>query len=109
VVTEASHLIAPRSQHLCLSFNLADVRVYSDLTSIRSQLTTRISFVLNVFLIKYATELELSEPESYLENGGLEIKFAKVFVSILLFAPTESDVTKGSCESPWFHTLCWSG
>jgi hypothetical protein len=91
VVTKSP--IVTHSQHLSLSFSLSTIRVYSDLKGIASQLTNQISFALSMFLIKYATELELSEPQNYLDDGGLEIRFAKVFVSPFSnSADTTSDV-----------------
>ncbi|KAJ6494932.1 hypothetical protein DFH09DRAFT_1205999 [Mycena vulgaris] len=78
VVTEAPDANLRHSQHLCLSFNLSDVYVHSNITEIASQLADQIAFVLCVFLITYAKELGLSDPETFLgdRSGNL---FAKVF------------------------------
>ncbi|KAJ6454468.1 hypothetical protein C8R47DRAFT_1083128 [Mycena vitilis] len=68
-VTKTSDSTPPHSQHLCLSFNLAQILVvYSDLPSITSQLIGKILFVLDLFLDKYATELELSDPNQLFRN-----------------------------------------
>ncbi|KAJ6490268.1 hypothetical protein C8R47DRAFT_463486 [Mycena vitilis] len=63
------HSAPPHSQHLCLSFDLAHILVvYSDLPKITSQLTLQTKFILDLFLIKYATELDLSDPSKLLRN-----------------------------------------
>ncbi|KAJ7162038.1 hypothetical protein C8R46DRAFT_1103300 [Mycena filopes] len=55
-------------QHLCLSFDLFRLRVYSDIGGISTQLSNQISFTLTLFLIKYATELRLSDPDMFLDD-----------------------------------------
>jgi hypothetical protein len=83
VVTKASAPVS-HSQHLCLSFNLSDIRGGLARTRISSRLTNQIASVLDFFLIQYAKELELSNPEDYLEDEeDLERKFTKVFVSVV--------------------------
>ncbi|KAF7357781.1 hypothetical protein MVEN_00824100 [Mycena venus] len=82
VVTQASAPV-PHSQHLSLSFDLSEIRVFSDLAGIGTQLANQISFVLDMFLIKYAKELELSDAQNYLQDGDLDAKFGKVFLKLV--------------------------
>ncbi|KAJ7144679.1 hypothetical protein C8R46DRAFT_1199950 [Mycena filopes] len=55
-------------QHLCLSFDLSRLRVYSGIEGISTQLSNQISFTLTLFLIKYATELRLPDPDMFLDD-----------------------------------------
>ncbi|KAJ7680772.1 hypothetical protein DFH06DRAFT_1290521, partial [Mycena polygramma] len=77
VVTKPSRAV-PHSQHLCLYFDLRDVRVYSNIALIQSRLRTRMSSVLSQFLIEYAAELGLAKPENFLGDGELSSGFSKV-------------------------------
>ncbi|KAF7357795.1 AAA-ATPase-like domain-containing protein [Mycena venus] len=79
VVVKASNPAPRHNHHLCLSFNLSAVGVYSDIKDSASQLSDQISHVLNVFLIKYDKELGLSDPLNYLAGATLDVQFAKVF------------------------------
>ncbi|KAJ7761080.1 hypothetical protein B0H16DRAFT_1884505 [Mycena metata] len=65
-------------QHLCLSFDLANVGVQSDITEIATQLSNQISFALSLFLIKYANELHLSDPTDFFAEDCTDM-FAEVF------------------------------
>ncbi|KAJ6498844.1 hypothetical protein C8R45DRAFT_1071531 [Mycena sanguinolenta] len=79
VVTKAPTPVR-HSQHLCLCFHFSDLPVCSYPANMASRLSNQISFVLNLFLIKYAKELKLDAPEEYLDDeGDLLAKFTKVF------------------------------
>ncbi|KAF7376542.1 hypothetical protein MSAN_00070300 [Mycena sanguinolenta] len=78
VVTKAATPVQ-HNQHLCLSFDLSVFWVSSALTVIASRLKNQISHVLDSFLIEYATELDLSNPQNYMEEKDLERKFTKTF------------------------------
>ncbi|KAF8216149.1 hypothetical protein K438DRAFT_1954800 [Mycena galopus ATCC 62051] len=82
VVTKAATTIR-HSQHMCLFFNPSDLFVCLYRSDIASGLTKQISFVLNLFLIKYAKELKVSAPENYLsDEEDIVAKFAKVFALV---------------------------
>ncbi|KAJ7121280.1 hypothetical protein C8R43DRAFT_76245 [Mycena crocata] len=68
VVMRANKIIPQHNQHLCLSFRLSDLYIYSDITEIASRLTADFEIVLERFLFKYATELRLSDPGAFLTN-----------------------------------------
>ncbi|KAJ7267599.1 hypothetical protein B0H12DRAFT_116777 [Mycena haematopus] len=76
VVTKAAAPVL-HNQHLCLSFNLSDFWVGSTLADVAYNLPNRISHILDLFLIEYAAELQLSNPRNYLEDEDLELRFAK--------------------------------
>ncbi|KAJ7141326.1 hypothetical protein C8R44DRAFT_866960 [Mycena epipterygia] len=77
VLTKAPATIPQHNHHLCLSFNLSDLRFY-DVADIRSELAGEISLVLRKFLTKYAKELQLPYPNMFLRQEK-SIKFARVF------------------------------
>ncbi|KAJ6470641.1 hypothetical protein C8R47DRAFT_1325232 [Mycena vitilis] len=78
--TKASASALPHSQHLCLCFDLAIVRVDSDHEHVASHLRTHVLSVLRSFLVKYAGELELSHPSTFLSNEpDIGNMFVKVF------------------------------
>ncbi|KAJ6507118.1 hypothetical protein C8R47DRAFT_1100400 [Mycena vitilis] len=52
------------NQHLCLPFTLSLFRARSDITDIVFQLDSRISFALNAFIVKYASQLGLSDSDA---------------------------------------------
>jgi hypothetical protein len=60
---------------------LSDIHVGSDIAEIAFELASIISLSLDMFLLKYATELLLSDPSSFLaeETGDM---FGQVFVSV---------------------------
>ncbi|KAJ7045976.1 hypothetical protein C8F04DRAFT_455726 [Mycena alexandri] len=68
----------PDHQHLCLLFDLAHFWAHSDIIRTSTQLSNEISFTLNLFLIKYATELHLSSPTEFLSEECTDM-FAEVF------------------------------
>ncbi|KAJ7212916.1 hypothetical protein GGX14DRAFT_619396 [Mycena pura] len=63
VVTDAPENPPLHSQHLCLAFDLQDMTVEFTAEEIISRLTGSICYTLNLFLRKYATELQLSHSE----------------------------------------------
>ncbi|KAJ7102368.1 hypothetical protein B0H15DRAFT_814329 [Mycena belliarum] len=84
VVAEASGATQHRHQHLCLSFTLSDIHPLSDITDIDNRLTSHILFGLRQFVMEYAEELQLSNPESFLQPTDPDVPpnsgdlFAKV-------------------------------
>ncbi|KAJ7680760.1 hypothetical protein DFH06DRAFT_428621 [Mycena polygramma] len=96
VVSKASDSASQHNHHLCLSFDLSEISVYSDMEAIASQV---IDDVLNTFLVKYTTELQISELQDF-DDESLENKFSKdrvqechhtLFVSVDNYdAPTRS-------------------
>ncbi|KAJ6507162.1 hypothetical protein C8R47DRAFT_1238856 [Mycena vitilis] len=75
VAAKASGSGARHNHHLCLSFDLSNISVYSDMETIASRV---IDDALDTFLIKYATELQISELQDF-DDGILEHKFSKLF------------------------------
>ncbi|KAF8216022.1 hypothetical protein K438DRAFT_1926450 [Mycena galopus ATCC 62051] len=70
VVTQAPTPVR-HSQHLCLFFNLSGFWVDPALPVLAPRLSNQFSRVLRSFLVKYATELKLSDPYDYLEDEDL--------------------------------------
>ncbi|KAJ6507136.1 hypothetical protein C8R47DRAFT_1100441 [Mycena vitilis] len=78
--TKASTSALPHSQHLCMYFDLKSIRVDSDHKRVASHLRTHALSVLSEFLVKYAGELELSHPRTFLSNeADIGNMFVKVF------------------------------
>ncbi|KAJ7451815.1 hypothetical protein B0H11DRAFT_310181 [Mycena galericulata] len=76
--TEALRAVPGRSQFLCLSFDLSDVHIHVDVEELAAELKSKFSLALEMFVIKYATELEISDPEKYLATANNN-DFRKVF------------------------------
>ncbi|KAJ7761087.1 hypothetical protein B0H16DRAFT_559328 [Mycena metata] len=74
----ASHSDAGRSRHLCVSFDLTDIDIYSNIEEIASSLSNQISFTLTLFLIEYAKELHVSAPTKFLRDKRSDT-FGSVF------------------------------
>ncbi|KAJ7212915.1 hypothetical protein GGX14DRAFT_619392 [Mycena pura] len=90
----------PRSQHLCLCFNLEDMTVDFTTEAIATRLTINIGYELAVFLSKYATELQLSNADSLDENLH---SFEKIFELVRASGHTLF-VTVDNFDAP-FRTL----
>ncbi|KAK7005929.1 hypothetical protein R3P38DRAFT_3367321 [Favolaschia claudopus] len=67
-----------RSQHLSLTFWLSRIDVKGDINDIEAQLDFEITNTLEGFLFKYATELKLGDPDSFLSSGSGD-ELARVF------------------------------
>ncbi|KAJ7451813.1 hypothetical protein B0H11DRAFT_310121 [Mycena galericulata] len=81
VAKKASRDIPCHSQHLVFSFTFSDVHVHTDVETLAAELTSKRSFELKMFLIKYANELKLSDPDKYLAHGA-DDAFEKVFALV---------------------------
>ncbi|KAJ7782312.1 hypothetical protein DFH07DRAFT_319158 [Mycena maculata] len=68
VATEASHAIPRHNQHLCLCLTLSNIYVDVDVKELAADLATKFFTGLQLFLVKYATELKLCAPETYLAD-----------------------------------------
>ncbi|KAJ7649997.1 hypothetical protein FB45DRAFT_886536 [Roridomyces roridus] len=60
------------SQHLCLPLTFRDIGVYDSPEDFEDELQYELFSALRSFLVKYATELGLAEPQTYLEYGENE-------------------------------------
>ncbi|KAJ7739051.1 hypothetical protein DFH07DRAFT_79810 [Mycena maculata] len=78
VATETLHAIPRHNQHLSLSFALSDINVHVGAKEFATRLTSMFSTRLRMFLFRYATELKLSSPETYLADEDSDV-FRKVF------------------------------
>ncbi|KAJ7782306.1 hypothetical protein DFH07DRAFT_318981 [Mycena maculata] len=78
VATEAPHAIPRHSQHLSMSFALSDINVHVGAKEFAARLSSNFYTKLQLFLVKYATELKLCAPETYLADDGGDV-FRKVF------------------------------
>lgn len=72
--------IPTHNQHLCLSFRLPDVYICSDIRQISSHLRVNVWSALSIFIYKYAAELQLSDPSTFLQREVGDM-LAQVFVS----------------------------
>ncbi|KAJ7435834.1 Peroxin-3-domain-containing protein [Mycena galericulata] len=81
VAKDASPDDPRHSQHLCLSLTLSDVRVHVELEELADRLTSTFALELKLFLVKYAAQLELSDPEDFLAEG-VDDAFGKVFALV---------------------------
>ncbi|KAK7000709.1 AAA-ATPase-like domain-containing protein [Favolaschia claudopus] len=72
-----SQAIAHRSRHLCLSFRLPIVETMGKLGDVEEDLDFTATNILTCFLLKYAKELKISDPDSFL--GQSADKFGLVF------------------------------
>ncbi|KAJ7782303.1 hypothetical protein DFH07DRAFT_1055127 [Mycena maculata] len=76
--TGAPRVIPRHNQHLCLSLTLADIYVHVDIEELASNLATHFFAELQVFLVRYAAELKLSDPRTYLMDEADDV-FGRVF------------------------------
>ncbi|KAJ7746909.1 hypothetical protein DFH07DRAFT_776199 [Mycena maculata] len=60
--------IPNHNQHLCLSFGFSSVHTESDITKLASNLKSEIELTLGLFLIQYATELKVSDPDTVITH-----------------------------------------
>ncbi|KAJ7646842.1 hypothetical protein FB45DRAFT_182905 [Roridomyces roridus] len=60
---------AGHSQHLCLPLTFANLGTYKSYEDFVDRLEWELRFALESFLVKYATELDLEEPQTYLAFG----------------------------------------
>ncbi|KAJ7512608.1 hypothetical protein B0H11DRAFT_1946479 [Mycena galericulata] len=84
VGTCASDNSLPHSQHLCLSFDLADIHFLSDIAQIRSALASHVVSRLLGFVMKYAAELKVPDPATFLspEDQDVEPKMLALFQKV---------------------------
>ncbi|KAJ6489588.1 hypothetical protein C8R47DRAFT_1195973 [Mycena vitilis] len=94
VVSLAPGTIHPHSQHLCLSFTLSDIRVYSDITDVAFQLDSKISYAMGAFLVRYSSQLDLAHPQDFLGDRSGDI-IAQVFNRVRAFDYTLFVVVDG--------------
>ncbi|KAJ7225372.1 hypothetical protein GGX14DRAFT_693402 [Mycena pura] len=71
VVTQGPQSAARHSQHLCLSFNLGSFSVYSSVAEFTACLTSKIYFVLGLFVARYCTELGFSKADKSLTDANI--------------------------------------
>ncbi|KAK6997097.1 hypothetical protein R3P38DRAFT_3287083 [Favolaschia claudopus] len=109
-VASASPTIVPHNQHLALLIDLAFGFVYYNGLDVISVFTTHISSELDKFLFKYAEELKIPNPFTYLRERSLERKLVKVFERVKAHKYTlfvgvddyDSPVRRGTLD-PYFH------
>ncbi|KAJ7042380.1 hypothetical protein C8F04DRAFT_75558 [Mycena alexandri] len=77
-VAESSGANGRNSQHLCLSFPFADLLVFSDITAISSRLRSHVAAQIQIFLLQYTAELQVSDPYEFVQCGTIEM-FTKLF------------------------------
>ncbi|KAJ7044011.1 hypothetical protein C8F04DRAFT_686482 [Mycena alexandri] len=84
-VAERPGPIRLNNQHLCLCFTLSEIYSLSDITEVKDRLTSHVLFGLYRFIAKYAEELQLCNPEIFLQPADPDSPpntvdlFAKVF------------------------------
>ncbi|KAK7020300.1 AAA-ATPase-like domain-containing protein [Favolaschia claudopus] len=74
----STQAVPHRSQHLSLTFALSDIDAMGDIDDIGAQLDFQIINALDGFLIEYATELKLDNPDSFFRSGSGD-KLTRVF------------------------------
>ncbi|KAJ7163744.1 hypothetical protein C8R46DRAFT_1352584 [Mycena filopes] len=78
------------NQHLCLSFTLSEIYSLSNIIDIDGRLMSHVMFALCRFLMKYAEELQIHDPEMFLQPPDPDVSPTTVYLFAKVFAVVRS-------------------
>ncbi|KAJ7162028.1 hypothetical protein C8R46DRAFT_342221 [Mycena filopes] len=108
VLTEAPETDPPHRRHLCLYLRLSSIDVRNSTAEIVEEMTSILSFALNSFVCKYASELQISDPREFSVDSTGDM-FQQVFELVRTCGQTlfvavddyDSPIVNLSPPSPW--------